>query len=580
MKQSIFSVASTCMVIFAFLIQPKALYGDELSGAIINADHAAKFGRLLVQDSGGRIKPMDTLAVEVAVKISGQSSPRTLSASQVFLGIMSAPERWRNVGLIRITPQIAELLNLDPKTQLASFNDFFEVTEDNEILYRLEGVVDEAQRTSDSERDKFQKEIIKVDERVSIFYMIYQTYLLKIIPVKNDPNFLWISPVQIADRLSNEGDQKEAALLVYNYIQALKASQSSGDYAESDRALLAIAAFQETYGTAVIPSQRRISAEILLNHAQPFTVLMLLYFLIGSIYILSTFAQTLIPNLSRSRKMLLAMSGVKITLALLFVLHTASLGLRWYVAGHAPWSNGYESIIYISWAALFAGLIFSKHSTFVLPAATMMAAFSLMTAFISSMDPQISNLQPVLRSYWLTIHVSVISASYGFLGLSMLLGVTAIIMFSFRRPNSIKIDYSIRELNHINEMSMMVGLAFLTIGNIFGAIWANESWGRYWSWDPKETWTLISILVYASILHFRFIPNMRSAYTFSLASVLGFFSILMTYFGVNYYLSGMHSYANGEPLPIPSWLPAILLALFTLALFAWRKRDGRYPLER
>jgi cytochrome c-type biogenesis protein CcsB len=571
---------SACVVFFAFLVQPKALYGDELADAIINADHAARFGRLLVQDSGGRIKPMDTLAMEVAVKISGRSNPRTLSASQMFLGIMSAPERWRNVGLIRITPQIAELLNLDPNTQLASFNDFFEMTEDDEILYLLENAVNEAQRTSESERSKFQKEIIKADERVSIFYMVYQTYLLRIIPVKNDPNFLWISPTQIADRLNNEGDQKEAALLIYNYIQALKTSQSSGDYTDSNKALSSIAAFQETYGTAVIPSQRRVSAEIFLNRVSPFTILMMLYFLIGSIYILSTFAQTLIPNLNRNRKMLLAVNIIKVTLALLFIFHTASLGLRWYVAGHAPWSNGYESIIYISWATLFAGLIFSRHSIFVLPAATMMAAFSLMTAFISSMDPQISNLMPVLKSYWLTIHVSVISASYGFLGLSMLLGVTAIIMFSFRHSNSIKIDYSIRELNHINEMSMMVGLAFLTIGNIFGAIWANESWGRYWSWDPKETWTLISILVYASILHFRFIPRMQSAYTFSLASVLGFFSILMTYFGVNYYLSGMHSYAGGEPVPIPSWLPVTLLALFTLAFFAWWKRDGRYPLER
>jgi cytochrome c-type biogenesis protein CcsB len=195
------------------------------------------------------------------------------------------------------------------------------------------------------------------------------------------------------------------------------------------------------------------------------------------------------------------------------------------------------------------------------------------------MDPQITTIAPVLKSHWLTIHVSVISASYGFLGVSMLLGLIALILFIFRAPKKIKIDEAIAELKRINEMSMMVGLALLTIGNIFGAIWANESWGRYWSWDPKETWTLISMLIYAAFLHFRFIPALKSAFVFSFASAWGFFSILMTYFGVNYYLSGMHSYASGDPIPVPDWLYIVFASLLCLSVFASIKSDGRYPLE-
>lgn len=168
-------------------------------------------------------------------------------------------------------------------------------------------------------------------------------------------------------------------------------------------------------------------------------------------------------------------------------------------------------------------------------------------------NPEITNLVPVLKSYWLTFHVSIITASYSFLALAAILGFLNLILYLLQTQKKHKtIKIKISELTGIAEKAMIVGVYLLTLGTVLGAIWANESWGRYWGWDPKETWTLISIIVYTFILHMRFVPGLKTTFTFNLASLLGFSSILMTYFGVNYYLSRLHSYAGGDPVPIPS----------------------------
>lgn len=554
--------------------QTEHIYG------IVDAQHAANFGLLLVQDNGGRIKPMDTLALEALNKMTGKSSLKTLSATQVFLGMMSAPQGWQQVKMIRLThPEIAPLIGLEEGTKEASFGDFFiyHEGENGGFEYKLATQVNDATRIKESDRSKLQKELIKIDERVNVAYLIYQGYLLRIIPIKNDPSFTWVAPTDMLEKLS-PNDVKEAAQTLYDYIEALKGAQLNGSWQRAEEALSALKAYQLEYGAAVIPSNARISAERLLNHLNLFEILTALYFIIGFSLLLFAFVQVLKPSASRVRDHI--STGFTVLLSVLFALHTFALGLRWYVSGHAPWSNGYESMIYIAWATLLAGLIFSKRSVFALSAAAILSGFALMVAHLSLMDPQITTLVPVLKSHWLTIHVSVISASYGFLGLSMLLGLIALALFALRSAKIRSLDGAISELTRINEMSMMVGLALLSIGNIFGAVWANESWGRYWSWDPKETWTLISMLVYAAILHFRFVPELKSAYVFSLSSVLGFFSIIMTYFGVNYYLSGMHSYASGEPVPMPAWLPISVVILLVLAALAWLKSDSKYPLER
>ena len=196
------------------------------------------------------------------------------------------------------------------------------------------------------------------------------------------------------------------------------------------------------------------------------------------------------------------------------------------------------------------------------------------------MDPQITNLVPVLKSYWLTIHVSINSGSYGFLALAALLGFISLTLFILRNPKRPQIDHAIEELTKVAEMSIIVGLAMLTIGNMLGSVWANESWGRYWSWDAKETWTLVSILIYATIIHLRLIPKMPSTYLFALLSTISFATIIMTYFGVNFYLSGLHSYAAGDPVPIPDFVYYTIVIVTVIALLAMRKRDRVIPLQK
>ena len=201
-----------------------------------------------------------------------------------------------------------------------------------------------------------------------------------------------------------------------------------------------------------------------------------------------------------------------------FLFHTFGLGLRWYISGHSPMSNGYESMIFISWVTLLAGFIFSRKSPFALSATAVLAGMTLMVAHLSFMDPEITNLVPVLKSYWLTLHVSVITGSYGFLGLGAILGIITMILLSCRTERTGKGSQAqLMNLTVINYKTLTLGLYFLTIGTFLGAVWANESWGRYWGWDPKETWSLITIIIYSIVIHSRLIPGMKDIYTFNLS---------------------------------------------------------------
>lgn len=262
-------------------------------------------------------------------------------------------------------------------------------------------------------------------------------------------------------------------------------------------------------------------------------------------------------------------------------MHTAWLILRWYVSGHAPMSNGYESMIFISWVTMLAGFLYYKRTPFALSSTLVLAALTLMVANLSFMDPEITNLVPVLKSYWLTLHVSVITASYGFLGLGAILGLVNLIMYALKRDNNKKrIEDSVKDLTYLNHKSIIIGLYLLTIGTFLGAIWANESWGRYWGWDPKETWSLITIIVYTIVSHARLVPGIKGIFTYNVLTLYGFSSVLMTYFGVNYYLSGLHSYAGGDPVPIPSFVYYTIATLVLITIVAYYNNKMHTHLDK
>jgi cytochrome c-type biogenesis protein CcsB len=223
---------------------------------------------------------------------------------------------------------------------------------------------------------------------------------------------------------------------------------------------------------------------------------------------------------------------------------------------------------------MLAGIIFARKSLGGIAATTFLASIILMVANLSYLDPEITPLVPVLKSYWLTIHVSLEAGSYGFLMLGAIIGLLNLILMIFAtKNNKDRIKQTVKEMTWISEMTLIGGLVMVSVGTYLGGVWANESWGRYWGWDAKETWALVTILVYAFILHMRFIPGLRGNYAFNVASLFGFASVIMTYFGVNYYLSGLHSYASGDPIPVPVWVYYTAFSFLIISLLAfWRKK--------
>jgi cytochrome c-type biogenesis protein CcsB len=261
----------------------------------------------------------------------------------------------------------------------------------------------------------------------------------------------------------------------------------------------------------------------------------------------------------------------------LFVIHTLGLITRWYISGHVPWTDTYETMLYVAWSSMFFGLAFGRKSNLTIASTAFVVSIILFVANQNWLDPGIANLQPVLNSFWLMIHVSVIVASYGPFTLGAILGiVTLLLMILTNENNKTKMLLNIKELTIINEMALTVGLVMLTIGNFLGGQWANESWGRYWGWDPKETWALISIMLYAFVIHMRLVPGLRGRWTYNLMSILTYASILMTYFGVNFYLAGLHSYASGDQILSFKIIGITLFLIAILGAFSYIKYAKYY----
>lgn len=372
---------------------------------------------------------------------------------------------------------------------------------------------------------------------------------MRIVPVKNDANHTWHSWLD----QKFEPDMESQQVMGPYFAEALTA-QKTGDWSKADTELAKLSEYQQKWGKAVVPAKSKVDLEVFMNKADINFKLLIFYTIIGGLLLILGFVE-----LFKSNKVLNKVIKVIIAVGLVgYLCHFLGLVARWYISGHAPWSNGYEAIIFISWVGITAGLLLYRNSNALIPAAGFMVAV-IMMGFAhggSALDPQITPLVPVLKSYWLIVHVAIITSSYGFFALSMIIAVISLVFYIISNKETYKIhhDTTLKELVIVSEMSLTIGLFALTVGNFLGGIWANESWGRYWSWDPKETWAFISIMVYAFVLHMRLVPGLRSRWAFHVATMFAFCSMVMTYFGVNYYLSGLHSYAAGDPVPVPAWV--------------------------
>jgi cytochrome c-type biogenesis protein CcsB len=545
--------------------QTKFNYLDSILAYKVPEAQAEKFGRLVIQDDGGRMKPINTFSSELLRKVSKRETYEGMNSDQVFISMSQFPAAWFELPLIYIkkgNDSIRKIIGVNPEDKYVTFRSLF----DKMGNYKLSPYLDDAYKTNTP--NQFQKDFIEVDKKVNILNSALSGNILKIFPIPNDKNNKWLSFLEIDHPKGNDLDAIKNALPYY--FDALAKAAKTNDYTLANTMLLGMENYQKKYGKAVRPTDDQISSEILLNKFDVFKNLFWLYMLAGSLMLIMVIVSIFFNN----KPIRIVVNVFHILVGVLFGLHTLGLIARWYVSGHAPWSNAYESMIYVAWATMFFTLAFDRKSKLTVASGTFVASMILMVAHLNWLDPSIANLQPVLNSYWLMIHVAVIVASYGPFTLGMVLGLVALFLMLFtNEKNKEKMTLHIKEITYINEMALTIGLVMLTIGNFLGGQWANESWGRYWGWDPKETWALISIMVYAFVIHARFVPALRGLFSFNFMSVLAFASILMTYFGVNFHLTGMHSYASGEKQNVEIYLYVFIIYMIfsTFVYLKYRK---------
>jgi len=387
--------------------------------------------------------------------------------------------------------------------------------------------------------------------------------MFRLFPVVNDPLHSWVTVDEAGKRMDTEDKA-----FVLRWTDAYRKSVRENDRTKADSLLTLLEGFQATRGRDVFPGALRLNAEVLYNRADVFALSASVLFWAGLLMLVGCILRVVNPRWIWKP----ANAFLAVVLVLGFVFQTGGTGLRWFVSEHAPWTNKYESMVFIAWSVMFAGMLFGLKNRFMLAGAGILSGVFLCVAGMDWIDPKITTLPPVLKSIWLVIHVSVITSSYGFLGLGAVLALFNLLLLAFQTKKAVRTIRSIvaYETLAIERISLL-GLMLLTLGNFLGAVWANESWGRYWGWDPKETWTLVTILVYSLVLHLRLVPKLGGTVLFNVASLFAFGSVLMTYFGVNLYLSGMHSYASGERPGFPA-MAFVVAGVFTaISGIAWIK---------
>ncbi|MDC1324408.1 cytochrome c biogenesis protein CcsA [Flavobacteriaceae bacterium] len=538
---------------------------------ITSVSEADRFGHLVIQDSDGRMKPINTYASELLRKLSKKDVYKEFDANQVFLSMQESPQLWYNVPIIFLKAKKADtirtILGLEKKAKYAALVDFL----DPNLNYKLAPYLDDAYNTQVP--TAIQKIFTETDQRVSLLFNTLEGSAMRLFPIPGDENNKWVSSKEFREGAYTLQDSLYGNFIKTGfmaYMATLQKDKVLGvDFSKSQQLLDAIKKTQVKFGGETMISEDKIATEILYNRYDIFKKLFEYYMYASSLMFLLLIFQIF---KDRSKIIHYSVKSFKFLIWICFGLHTAGLIARWYISGHAPWSDAYESMIYVAWATMAFGVMLGKKSDLTFASTGFVTAMILMIAHWNWMDPSIGNLQPVLDSYWLMIHVAIIVGSYGPLTLGMILGViTLLLMILTTSKNKKKMALNIKELTIINEMSLTVGLVMLTIGNFLGGMWANESWGRYWGWDPKETWALISIMIYAFVIHMRLIPGLRSRFGFSVASVVAFGSIMMTYFGVNFYLAGLHSYAKDDQEISISYIVTALVIITLLSVFAYRK---------
>ena len=485
----------------------------------IDGDIADDFGKICVLYNS-RITPINTVATSFVTKLCGKPTWDGLSSNQVFAGWIFDVPYWETVKMIEIKEKKAqELLGINGKW--ASFDDFW----DSYNNYKLDAPLKKAYKDGDT---KLQKQLRDADEKFNIIRMLYGGEMLKMFPYAGKQGHMqWFAPGQPLGNLKL--DEKEL-VFIKKSMDYLAESIITGDKARAEEIAKKIYSYQHVRGKAVVPTKFRIYTETFYNKTNALRLPVMLYLALS---LLLAIVSTLSLNNEKLKKTRLVSS----VLTWVMLIHTTLLlALRWYVSGHLPMSNGYETMQFMAWATLIVTLVMQKRFLPVKQFGPLLSSFALLVAMITDGNPQITQLMPVLQSPLLSVHVMVIMFSYALFGLTALIGLQGLIAHHRKQ------EEKEQQLAALSQFLLYPAVALIAIGIFIGAIWANVSWGRYWSWDSKETWALVTMLIYSAPLHAD-IKWLRKAQHMHIYMLLAFLSVLMTYFGVNYFLSGMHSYA-------------------------------------
>ena len=521
---------------------------------VMSEEHSEKLASLLVQDYEGRISPMHTLCDQLLRKIHRSNRYKNYNAVQTIMSIQMYPQYWINQKIVQVPS------NLRAPLKLGEYASVMELVDARTQQFKWLKEYKIAHQRLESQRNEFDKKLIKLNEKFEVIQGIIMWKYLRVVPKKGDANHTWFIPFQV---------DTAASLQVLSYISLIDEGAKKHNFTKAESVLKKIKWHQRKVSASVVPSEKAVKMEISYNKMEIFKHSYQMLLTLGFLLLIVSFIGIFRSAKSRFVQVQKWINRVMITLLLVVFVYLASgLAMRWYISGHAPWSNGYEAVVFIAWVTMIAGFSFTRKNIVILAGTAILTSLMIFVTELSLFDPEITPLVPVLKSYWLKIHVAIITGSYGFLGLAAILGFLNLILYTVRNErNKVIVTININELTYVSEMTMTIGLFMLTIGTFLGGIWANESWGRYWGWDPKETWALVSVLVYAVILHLRFIPKLSGKFVFNVMSFWGYSAILFTFFGVNFMLVGLHSYANGDGLgKFPTWLTLTILffVLFTV----------------
>lgn len=484
---------------------------------------AEKFGSLYVVYND-RVCPMHTMALDFTRKLCGSAKYGNYTPEQVVLGWLFWPEEWRNEPIFQVkSSALRDELGLD---RHSAMSDFFMSG------YRLGPYV---QAYYNGDKSSLNKDAVELDDRIQLVTSLRRGELFKLFPVNDGGRCVWVTPVEKLPASLSKRD----SLFITNVFTVMFQDVSAGNVGRVNLGLDEIKSYQLNHSQGTIPPAYKVKSEELYNAVPLPSILFKVNLTIG-ILLLVVFTMGLVKGKPIKNFRLMFVGGMWL-MGLAFVLLTAYLSLRVVVSGRLPLGNGFETMLIVTWVAMVLTLLMSPRFKILLPLGFVLSGFFMLVSSLSQMNPQITPLMPVLGSPLLSIHVSIIMIAYALLSFTFILSLVALVVRFMGRD---MVGEKLQQLQLVSQLLLYPAMTLLGIGIFVGAIWANQSWGRYWGWDPKEVWALITFMFYAIPLHGSLLKPIRKPMNYHYYMIVAFFTVIMTYWGVNYLLGGMHSYAG------------------------------------